>query len=124
MVATLCSRDTLPRNLVMRHCVMVGTHAASASSWQGRSDGGAAAALAPAEVLAAAKAFQEDGGGAGGGTADRAVFQVAWDGRQGLAAASADGLVVFSLHGLRQRLADAGDGQVMAVEDAEMPKPC
>ena len=110
----------MPCNLDMRHRVMMATTSRFNILWQGSADGGTGPALAPAEVLAAAKAFHEDGGGA----ADRAVVQVTWDGRQGLAAASEDGLIVFSLQGLRQRLADAGDGQVMALTDAETLNSC
>ncbi len=87
---------------------------------QGRSDNGAApdaAALVPAEVLAVVSAFPDEGGGAEDGAREhRAVAQVAWDGRQSLAAASARRLAVFSLTRLKDRLATADARQVWAWE--------
>ena len=67
----------------------------------------------PAEALAVVSASPEDGGTADVSTRDdRAITQVAWDGRQSLAAASASGLSVFSLAGLKERLAAADARQV------------
>ncbi len=90
----------------------------SALRFQGRSAYGAApdaAALVPAEVLAVVSASPEEGGGAEDGAGEGcAVTQVAWDGRQSLAAASASCLSVFSLAGLKERLAAADARQVRA----------
>ena len=92
---------------------------------QGRSANGTApdaAALVPAEVLALVSASPEGGGGAGDNvTDDHAITQVAWDGRHCMAAASASGLCVFNLDGLKERLAAADACQVWGV--ATIPAP-
>ena len=70
-----------------------------------------------------AKAFSGDDGDTKDSVAGKAVVRVAWDGRQGLAATSVDGLVVFSLDGLQQRLALCGGDQVIAVSANKSLEP-